>query len=275
MLRTGGHGIRGGCRDPTSCRGDARIARGPQSHNVDLGTPVVGLRPTGDAEIAPTCVASGTLQVDAMSLPNRRSIRLRDYDYTQQGAYFITICTMQRLCLFGEIVDGEVQLSPVGYVADARWQDLPNHTPRLTLDAWVVMPNHLHGVLILPGTAAPAPATADHPGPAAGSLGRIIGGFKSAVSREVAARDAPSSPPCGNETTTSTSSATTASSTPFADTSTTTLPAGPTTRTTRKCTRPRGVCRGDARIAHRPQADRRCSANRCGPPDHGRCGHRR
>ena len=83
---------------------------------------------------------------------HRRSIRLKGHDYTSPGAYFITICTHQRQCLFGEIVDGEMQLNEFGKWVDACWQRLPTHFPHLQLDRFVVMPNHIHGILTLTHT---------------------------------------------------------------------------------------------------------------------------
>src|SRR5215217_171046 len=126
--------------------------------------------------------------MDRAPLPNRQSIRLREFDYSQGGAYFVTICTTRRLCLFGDVTDGEVRLCPVGQVARLRWQDLPRHATGLTLDVSVVMPNHLHGIVVLPGsTVTGVPSANLLPGPKSGSLGATIGGFKSAVSREIAA----------------------------------------------------------------------------------------
>jgi putative transposase len=80
---------------------------------------------------------------------HRRSIRLKGYDYTQPGAYFITICTHGRECLFGEIIDGEMHLNEAGQIVVQTWQDLPNHVPHVQLDAFVVMPNHVHGIIII------------------------------------------------------------------------------------------------------------------------------
>jgi putative transposase len=122
--------------------------------------------------------------------PRRRSIRLRDFDYAQNRAYFVTICAAQRLCLFGDVVEGRTQLSAIGLVVAASWQDLPHHTPALMLDAWVIMPNHLHGIVVLPGTVA-TPTTRSSPphGPKPQSLGAVVRGFKSAVSREVGIRN--------------------------------------------------------------------------------------
>ncbi|MBD2462698.1 hypothetical protein H6G89_16785 [Oscillatoria sp. FACHB-1407] len=88
---------------------------------------------------------------------HRRSIRLKGYDYTSPGAYFITLCVHQRECLFGEVVNGEMQLNEWGKLVDAYWQRLPSHFANLELDVFVVMPNHFHGILVLtqpPGRGA-------------------------------------------------------------------------------------------------------------------------
>jgi putative transposase len=80
---------------------------------------------------------------------HRRSIRLKGYDYSSAGSYFITICTYQRECLFGEISNGEMQLNQYGQIVQLHWQNLPKYHPRLQLDEFVVMPNHMHGILVL------------------------------------------------------------------------------------------------------------------------------
>jgi putative transposase len=74
---------------------------------------------------------------------HRRSIRLKGYDYTSAGAYFITICTHQRECLLGEIVECEMGLSESGDVVRSHWLKLPQYHAHLRLDAFVVMPNHI------------------------------------------------------------------------------------------------------------------------------------
>ncbi len=82
---------------------------------------------------------------------HRRSTRLKGYDYTSAGAYFITICTHQRECLFGEIVQGEMQLNDFGQIAMDCWQTIPDHfSDRVRLDEFVIMPNHVHGILVIP-----------------------------------------------------------------------------------------------------------------------------
>jgi putative transposase len=126
--------------------------------------------------------------MDQHRLPNRRSIRARDYDYAQNGAYFVTICVAQRLCLFGDVTDGEMRYTTIGQVVESAWQNLPHHTPGLILDALVVMPNHLHGIVILPGAPSTNMLRENMPrGPQRRSLGAVVGGFKSAVSRQVSA----------------------------------------------------------------------------------------
>lgn len=79
----------------------------------------------------------------------RRSIRLKGYDYSQKGAYFVTICTHNRRCLFGKITDGKVGLSKLGQTVAKCWSQIPEHFHNVELDVSVVMPNHLHRIIIL------------------------------------------------------------------------------------------------------------------------------
>jgi REP element-mobilizing transposase RayT len=81
----------------------------------------------------------------------RRTMRLQGYDYSQAGAYFITIVTQGRMCLFGDVVDGETRLNDAGRLAQAVWDELPRHYPNVELDAFVIMPNHVHGIIVLVG----------------------------------------------------------------------------------------------------------------------------
>lgn len=78
---------------------------------------------------------------------HRKSIRLRGYDYSQPGAYFITICTHQRQPLFGDIVDGSMMLNAAGVMVKQCWRALPQHYLGVELGEWVVMPNHFHGIV--------------------------------------------------------------------------------------------------------------------------------
>jgi putative transposase len=74
---------------------------------------------------------------------HRRSIRLRDYDYSQPGAYFVTLCTIDRELLLEDITGGIMQLNHLGLAVQRTWFDLPNHYPHVNLDAMILMPNHL------------------------------------------------------------------------------------------------------------------------------------
>ena len=80
---------------------------------------------------------------------HRRSIRLPGYDYRTPGAYFITICSWQRECLFGEVIDDTMQLSPYGKTVFFNWSVLPKRYPNVELDNFIVMPNHVHGIIVL------------------------------------------------------------------------------------------------------------------------------
>jgi putative transposase len=80
-------------------------------------------------------------------LRQRKPLRLKAYDYNQQGAYFVTLCTQNRECLFGEVMDNVMVLNEAGRMVEAIWNDLSTHYPSITLDAFIIMPNHVHGVI--------------------------------------------------------------------------------------------------------------------------------
>ena len=80
---------------------------------------------------------------------HRRSIRLQEYDYSQAGAYYVTIVTYHRDCLFGEIINEEMILNVFGKIADECWRAIPDHFPNVELGAYVIMPNHVHGIIVI------------------------------------------------------------------------------------------------------------------------------
>jgi REP element-mobilizing transposase RayT len=84
----------------------------------------------------------------------RRSIRIPEYDYSTSGAYFITVVSYHRECIFGEIKDDVMTLSAFGEIVQSRWFNLPNHYTHVTLDQFVIMPNHIHGVIVLKSNQA-------------------------------------------------------------------------------------------------------------------------
>jgi putative transposase len=126
---------------------------------------------------------------------HRRSIRLQGYDYSQAGAYYITIVAQERECLFGEIMDATMQLNEYGQFVAETWQWLEQQYPYVELGAWVVMPNHLHGIIILHeygglvGAVREPPLRAN-PTSTMGaakpkSLGRLIGAFKTISTKKI------------------------------------------------------------------------------------------
>lgn len=106
--------------------------------------------------------------------PNRQSIRKTGWDYTSAGYYFVTINTRKGRSLFGAVVNGRMVLNEAGRVAEQCWRDIPKHFPSVGMDEFVVMPNHLHGVLHLQSAGE---------GNRSASLGDVVGAYKAAVSR--------------------------------------------------------------------------------------------
>ena len=122
----------------------------------------------------------------------RRSLRLPGYDYKTPGAYFVTIVTHERRSLFGRVADYSVKLSTMGVIAQELWLEIPRHFSRARLDAFVVMPNHVHGLIILTWSpevgarhAVPPPRAEAFGQPRPGSLPTIIRSYKSAVTRRI------------------------------------------------------------------------------------------
>ncbi len=81
---------------------------------------------------------------------NRRSMRLKGYDYSKAGAYLVTIVAKGRLALFGDVVDGKMRSNPVGEMVKRTWLEMPSRFPAIVLDEFIAMPNHVHGIIILP-----------------------------------------------------------------------------------------------------------------------------
>ena len=90
--------------------------------------------------------------------PRRKSIRLQGFDYSLAGANFVTICTNAKQCILSSVVGNSVELSPSGEIVRAAWNSLPERFPRVVLDEFVIMPNHIHAVLGLVGEGLAPPA---------------------------------------------------------------------------------------------------------------------
>lgn len=129
----------------------------------------------------------------ALPVRKRRSVRLRGYDYSHAGAYFITICTQNRHCRFGNITEGAMVLNDAGRAVADCWLHIPDHFPHVELDEWVVMPNHIHGIVIIVGVNnhspvqsnndSPPSANAPHPTGTARTIGSMVRGFKIGVTQ--------------------------------------------------------------------------------------------
>lgn len=122
----------------------------------------------------------------------RKSLRLTGYDYSQTGAYFVTICAQARKNLFGSIVNDEMHLNEPGRIVDSCWRDLSSHYPTIDLDYFTVMPNHIHGIIFLVVAGSPRPGKPL--GPSGGetpplqknpNLSTIIGYFKYQSAKQI------------------------------------------------------------------------------------------
>ena len=115
-------------------------------------------------------------------LHHRRSIRLKGYDYAQSGAYFVTIVTQGRIPHFGEILDGEMLLNDTGLSVALAWEWLATRYPHVKLDEYVVMPNHLHGIIVMADTGRGGSQTAPT---GRKPLGRLVAAFKTVTTKQL------------------------------------------------------------------------------------------
>jgi len=112
----------------------------------------------------------------------RRSIRLKEFNYDQPGAYFVTICTKNRDSLLGSIKEGQLIKNDIGRAIQTAWEDLPKRFPEAALDAFIVMPNHIHGIIIVGAQfIAPTEGVINH----APTLGEIVRTFKAMSTRRI------------------------------------------------------------------------------------------
>lgn len=112
---------------------------------------------------------------------HRKSTRLPDYDYSQNGMYFITICTEGRQHLFGEIIDGEMSPNLAGKIINQTWENILNDDPHCSSYISVLMPNHFHAIIQIENVGANPSSTADRCGR---PIGEIIGAFKSKTTNQ-------------------------------------------------------------------------------------------
>jgi REP element-mobilizing transposase RayT len=124
---------------------------------------------------------------------HRSSIRLKGYDYSQAGLYFVTICVPNKQCLFGEIVNGEMILNESGKIVSYYWLEIPQHFPDAILHEFVIMPNHIHGIIEITNVGAKnfSPLqttnvqTPQRPNGTSRTIGSIVRGFKIGVTKHL------------------------------------------------------------------------------------------
>ncbi len=114
-----------------------------------------------------------------MNMQNRKSIRLKNYDYSQGGAYFVTMCIQNRECLLGTMVENSVRLNAVGRMVKSRWEALASKYPNIQMDEFIIMPNHFHGIIHLAGEHS----SGEHMGSPL-QLSRMIQWFKTMTTNE-------------------------------------------------------------------------------------------
>ena len=126
----------------------------------------------------------------------RKSMRLNCYDYSKDGYYFVTICTFEKINLFGDIIDGEMVLNGIGKIVNECWMKIPNHFSNVKLDEYVIMPNHFHGIIVIVGAGSPrqerqvglchrsAPGAATAPVPTR-TIGGIVAFFKCQSTKKI------------------------------------------------------------------------------------------
>ncbi len=118
------------------------------------------------------------------NIHHRKTIRLQGYDYSLEGEYFVTICTKDKECIFGEIIGEEMHLSPIGEIAKRCWEEIPKHFPNTEIDEYVIMPNHVHGIIIINQCRDVQLNVPTRISPKKGSLSVIVRTFKAAVTTE-------------------------------------------------------------------------------------------
>jgi len=116
---------------------------------------------------------------------HRRSLRLKGYDYSQAGAYFITICTKNRECLLGEIKNGEIILNEYGEIARKEWIKSQIIRKEMKLDEFIIMPNHIHGIVIIDHVGANGRSPLRDFRMEPKSISSFVAGYKSSVTKQI------------------------------------------------------------------------------------------
>jgi len=126
-----------------------------------------------------------------MKVHVRKITRLPEYDYSGEGAYYVTICTKNKACILGDIKEGQMKLTPIGEIAQEQIQNTPHIRGNVAIDSFVIMPNHIHMILVITGNdgrdmARHVPTGRHRFGkPQSGTLSTIVGAIKSAITRNI------------------------------------------------------------------------------------------
>ena len=115
---------------------------------------------------------------------HRRSIRLPEWDYHAPGAYFVTLCTQHRQCMFGSIHQDQMVLNAAGEMIQTHWRQIPARFPKIQVDTFVIMPNHVHGIIILGKTLTEGALDREEDAGSAPTLGAVIGALKSLTTND-------------------------------------------------------------------------------------------
>lgn len=119
------------------------------------------------------------------SLPQRRSTRLKNYDYAQEGHYFITICCYEQRCLFGAVKEGHMHLNTLGKLVQQEWEETPNIRSNVELGPYIIMPNHLHAIVHIQHQLYDSPIPLGTFQSPSQTLGAIVRGYKGSVMRKL------------------------------------------------------------------------------------------
>jgi REP element-mobilizing transposase RayT len=154
-----------------------------------LGTVGAGFKPAHSAPTSPLSIVGAGFKPALASTPqmkynpsihHRHSIRLKEYDYSHKGLYFITICVQSMECLLGKISEGEMVLNEYGKIIQTVWNELPQHYANIQLEEFVIMPNHIHGIIVITDKES-----ADGAGVVRAGLPEIVRALKTFSARQI------------------------------------------------------------------------------------------
>jgi len=133
-------------------------------------------------------ISHSIVKPEKLIIKKRKPLRLKEYDYSLPGSYFVTVCTKDRVDLFGDIENGIIEENEHGRIVRTCWEKLPNHYPMIMLDEFVVMPNHVHGIIIIDnpvGVIHESPLQMNKLARRQMLLPKIVGRFKQNIAKQI------------------------------------------------------------------------------------------